>query len=407
MRTIQIVNVRWFNATAWYGLYLAKLLQNSGNETLVVTLPNTANWQKAKDFGFDPIFLPFNSKNPLTAPQAYSSLRRLVKQFKPDIINCHRGEGFVWCALLRQQLKNFALVRTRGDQRLPKSNLPNLFLHKHALDAVIATNSRMANHFKQKMGIAPHLVHTILGGVDSKRFCFNAEARAKVRAEFGFTESSYVIGLLGRYDDVKGQLDLIRATALLRAQLANLAHAPGPSAALLPSGASGSPASSASSASSGILAYPDIRLLFIGHPTPHFPQSRLEACAQQEGIAEFVHFTGQRDDVPACISALDAGVVASLWSEAIARAALEIMACGRPLISTTVGVMPDLLPAEAMYEPGDWQALAAKLAMLIKQEDFAQRLLLDTSTRMPGLTKQSFLNSTLQVYNTALANLNA
>ena len=395
MRTIQIVNVRWFNATAWYGLYLAKLLQDSGNETLVVTLPNTANWQKAQDFGFDPIFLPFNSKNPLAAPHAYSSLRRLVKQFKPDIINCHRGEGFVWCALLRQQLKNFALVRTRGDQRLPKNNLPNLFLHKYALDALIATNSRMANHFKQKMGIAPHLVHTILGGVDSKRFCFNSDARAKVRAEFGFTDSSYVIGLLGRYDDVKGQLDLIRATALLRAQLANLPRATESTAAPGLAGSSGS------------LTYPDIRLLFIGHPTPHFPQSRLEACAQQEGIAEFVHFTGQRDDVPACISALDAGVVASLWSEAIARAALEIMACGRPLISTTVGVMPDLLPAEAMYAPGDWQALAAKLAMLIKQEDFTQSLLLDTSTRMPGLTKQSFLNSTLQVYNTALANLNA
>ena len=376
MRTIQIVNVRWFNATAWYGLYLAKLLQDSGNETLVVTLPHTPNWQKAKDFGFDPIDLPFNSKNILKAPQAYYSLRRLVKQFKPNVINCHRGEGFIWCALLRQQLKNFALVRTRGDQRLPKNNLPNLVLHKHAVDAVIATNSRMANYFKQEMGVDPKLVHTILGGVDTKRFCFDPVGREKVRAEFGFTESSYVIGLLGRYDDVKGQLDLIRATALLRKQL---------------------PSS---------LGFPNVHLLFIGHPTPHFPQYRLEACAQQEGIGEFVHFTGQRSDVPACISALDAGVVASLWSEAIARAALEIMACGRPLLSTTVGVMPDLLPPEAMYEPGNWQALAAKLGTLIKQEEFKQILLTDIANRMPGLTTQNFLNFTLQVYNAALANLN-
>ena len=30
MRTIQIVNVRWFNATAWYGLWLAKLLSIDG-----------------------------------------------------------------------------------------------------------------------------------------------------------------------------------------------------------------------------------------------------------------------------------------------------------------------------------------------------------------------------------------
>lgn len=65
-------------------------------------------------------------------------------------------------------------------------------------------------------------MHTILGGVDTKRFCFDPVGREKVRAEFGFTESSYVIGLLGRYDDVKGQLDLIRATALLRKQLPQL-----------------------------------------------------------------------------------------------------------------------------------------------------------------------------------------
>ena len=25
MRSIQVVNVRWFNATAWYGMYLSRL----------------------------------------------------------------------------------------------------------------------------------------------------------------------------------------------------------------------------------------------------------------------------------------------------------------------------------------------------------------------------------------------
>ena len=71
--------------------------------------------------------------------------------------------------------------------------------------------------------------------------------------------------------------------------------------------------------------------------------------------------TGKVPDVTACLSALDVGVVASLWSETIARAALEIMACGRPLVSTSVGVMPDLLPASALVAPGDVDALAGVL----------------------------------------------
>ncbi|MBQ4132667.1 MAG: glycosyltransferase, partial [Desulfovibrionaceae bacterium] len=174
MRTIQIVNVRWFNATAWYGLWLAKLLQEAGHETMVLTLPDTDNWKKAEEFGFKPVFLPFNSKNPLAFPGLYLKLRRLVKDFRPDIINCHRGEGFIACALLREDLKNFGLVRTRGDQRLPKTNLPNLIMHRRMADAVIATNSRMSGFFLKEMGLPPNQVHTILGGVDTARFSFCA-----------------------------------------------------------------------------------------------------------------------------------------------------------------------------------------------------------------------------------------
>lgn len=375
MRTIQIINVRWFNATAWYGLYLGKLLQSNGHETLIITLPETANWDKAIEFGFQPKYLPLNSKNPLVYPQLYYQLRQLIKNFKPDVVNCHRGEGFILCAMLREDLKNFALVRTRGDQRLPKNNKINIWLHKQAADAVITTNSRMAAHFVNNMGIPQKQVHTILGGVDTEYFDFTETGRQKVRAQFGFDDSHYVIGLIGRYDEVKGHADLIKAVAALRKRCKNLINPP------------------------------DIRILFIGHPTPHFPEERLIEYAKNEGIAEFVHFTGRTDDMPAAISALDAGVISSLWSEAIARAALEIMACKIPLISTTVGVMPDLLPEYAMYEPGNVTMLTDRLLAMLQNETFVEDLLLHEKTRMNSLSAKTFLEDTINVYNQALLNL--
>lgn len=369
MRTIQIVNVRWFNATAWYGLWLSKLLREAGHETLVITLPHTDNWEKAIEFGFDPIFLPFNSKNPFNFPKLYYSLRKLVREFRPDIINCHRGEGFIACALLREDLKNFGLIRTRGDQRLPKTNLPNLIMHKHMADAVIATNSRMADFFLDRMGLPTEQVHTILGGVDTAKFRFDPTGRAKVRAEFGLKDTDFVIGLLGRYDEVKGHGDLLEAVA----RLYKFEH------------------------------MSDLKIMFIGHPCPHFSEDRLRACAAKAGIADIVRYTGRRTDIAACISALDAGVVASLWSEAIARAALEIMACSRPLISTTVGVMPDLLPGIAMYPPGNIEELARLLLTLHQNELFKRDLLLHQEQRLQQLTPEVFLNSTLTVYEQALA----
>ena len=50
-RTIQVVNVRWFNATAWYGVELARLLNAAGHESRVVALEGTDTFRKAQELG--------------------------------------------------------------------------------------------------------------------------------------------------------------------------------------------------------------------------------------------------------------------------------------------------------------------------------------------------------------------
>ena len=53
------------------------------------------------------------------------------------------------------------------------------------------------------MGLPGRKVWTILGGVDTKKFCFDAAGRERVRAEFGYFPSDRVIGIVGRFDDVR------------------------------------------------------------------------------------------------------------------------------------------------------------------------------------------------------------
>ncbi len=359
--------MRWFNATAWYGLWLARLLREAGHDCEVAALPGTDTWRKAEDWGFTPLDLNLNSGNPAHLAAAYAGLRRLAREYRPHIVNCHRGEGFFLWALLRRQLNSFALVRTRGDQRRPRHDFCNKWLHNKAADALISTNTPMARYFESRMATPPGHMTTILGGVDQNIFRFDPVGRQKVRREFGFADNETVVGLLGRLDTVKDQRGVIAACTLLRR--------------------AGRP----------------VRLMLLGEGTSNISRATVEAWLKDAGMAKFAVITGRRPDVASCISAMDIGVVASIGSETIARAALEIMACGRPLLSTTIGVMPDLLPAEALFVPKDSAAMAGKIASVMDDPGFARFLLDDAARRLPQLSGPAFVEQTLQVYARAMA----
>jgi len=368
MRVIQVVNVRWFNATAWYGLELARLGNAAGHPSLVLGLPGSDPLRQAEALSLPHAGLPFNTRTPLAWPGLFARMRDIVRDFQPDVVNCHRGEAFVFWAILRTLLpvaQRFALIRTRGDQRLPRANPVNTWLHTRMADAVITTNQRMTRYFAGTVGVPAAQLSTILGGVDTGRFAFAAQKREHMRAALGYAPDDVVIGLLGRFDRVKGQKECLEAVASLVRE--------------------GLP----------------VRLLLIGFATATSEEEVL-AWMHEAGLDEQrVRITGRVDDVPAYLAALDVGVIASLWSEAIARAALEIMACDRPLLSTDVGVMPDLLPPEALCPAGDVPALATLLRRAVLDPDWLERLRESNRQRMRLLDSGSFWGETLAVYNRA------
>lgn len=361
LRTVQVVNVRWFNATAWYGLELARLLNGAGCETRVLGLEGTESFAKAQSMGLEPQAIAASAGNPLTWPLLAPRLLRLFRTFRPHVVNAHRGEGFALLGALKGA-GGYALVRTRGDQRLPRNTAANRYLHGQVADAVIATNSRMARHFEQVMRLDPAHVHTILGGVDRARFAPDAAGREAVRARYGFTDEHVVLGLLGRFDLVKGQKETLAALARLQQQGCR-----------------------------------QVRLLLLGFPTDTSLEE-VQSWIAQYGLEGQASITGQVDNVAAHLSALDVGVVASLWSEAIARAALEIMACGVPLVSTDVGVMPDLLAPHALAPAGKAEAFAQLLEHAALDPAFRRALRHEQAQRMADLGSEHFLAKTLAVY---------
>jgi glycosyltransferase involved in cell wall biosynthesis len=73
-------------------------------------------------------------------------------------------------------------------------------------------------------------------------------------------------------------------------------------------------------------------------------KEKLEALAAQLGIADHVTFLGavSNTEVPRCMAAADVGLFPSL-AEATSIAALEFMAAGIPVVSSTVGGLPEVI----------------------------------------------------------------
>jgi glycosyltransferase involved in cell wall biosynthesis len=370
LRIIQVLNVRWFNATAWYGLFISRLLREQGHETLVLGLEGTDSFRKARAWGLEPLALPLNVSRPWEIARLFRELRALLRDFRPDVVNCHRGENFaIWCLL--RKLEHFALVRTRGDRREPRGGLFNRLLYSRGTDALIATNSEIADFFVDRFGLDPAAVFTVLGGVDRSVFYPDRGARERLRAAWGCGPADFVVGLLGRLDPVKGHEILINALGLLKKKLGENFG---------------------------------FRLICIGAPSDLLAQD-IERLCRKVDIQQRHIVTGWVENVREALGALDLGVLSSVYSEAIARAALEIIACDVPLLSSDIGVMPDVLP-EAMLTPlADAKALAGALERCRREPAFLEELRAAGREALRGLDGASFLRNTLVAYQYALTKL--
>ena len=343
MKFLHLINVRWYNATAWYAVNLSRLLSERGHNVVVAGLPGSPPVLKAKEYGLETFEAEFNSSNPFKFIKTINKVNKLLADFNPDYVNCHRGEFFWYFAFLKCfKKKRFKLIRVRGDIRPPSGDFFNRILHRKCVDKIIVSGGIIKNYFVKDLKISSEKIDVIYGGVDTDYFKTDIKAREKIRKEFGFAQDDFVVGIVGRFDYVKGHNVLIEAVSKLyyEKDLKN------------------------------------IKLFLIGFDTTVKSEEIFEQLKNFK-INDISRISGYREDINDCINAIDLGVVASLGSEAICRVAMEIMAAGIPVVSSDAGVLPEILPKENIYPKGNADKLAEKIInhskniILYSDSDFA------------------------------------
>lgn len=198
-------------------------------------------------------------------------------------------------------------------------------------DGVIANSEAGLRFHVDTLGYRPRRSAVVHNGFDTDRYRFDGAARKRLRQELDIDEAAFVIATIARDDPMKDYPNLLAALDSL----------------------------------DGFTA------LAIGKGT--------EVLAGARGLVAL----GERRDIPALLSAVDALVSPSAFGEGLSNVIGEAMACGRPIVATDVGDARQLIgDAGIVVPPRDPAALAEAVVRLRDDPDLREKMSVRARSRI-------------------------
>lgn len=315
--------------------------------------------ERVRRLGIEPAFIPME---PFFKPRlrpamlwrygrrlvsAAWAIARYVRRHRIRLIHTH-NEGAHFAGGLAGRLSGTRVVLHMHDVKgEPEEGLARSLYTLLALacaSRIILVSAALERTFLAHEPIRARLRRKISichNGIELHRFRLKAREAAIVE-ELGLDSCYPVVGIIGHLAPRKGQRDFILAAARV------------------------------------IQEFPQARFLIVGRPmfeaASRDYEAGLRALVKERGLESYVTFTGQRDDVPQILSALDI-VVSASYAEPFALSLLEAMAAGRAIVATAVDGTPEMLgQAGVLVPPGDPHALAEAIMGLARDRDALERL---------------------------------
>jgi glycosyltransferase involved in cell wall biosynthesis len=332
---LHIINVRWYNACAYYASALASAQRKIGHNVELAGDPGIPSVGIAEEHG-----VPFNEKPRFSSyfpPGLLANMLWLKKKIGSgiNVVVVHRGEAHVAAMLTKRILRaDFVLVRVRGDVRPPRNDIFNRILYGPATDAVVCSTEILRRKYLDIYKLNPERVVTIPAGIDIEYYGKTPGAE-ECKREYGIPDGKLVVTLLGRLSPIKGHELFIKAAGRV------------------------------------IREFTDTHFLIAGE---EFEVTEDDLGAMISEYCPGAGFTilGLVDDVRHITGMTDIAVIPSLGSEMIARVALEFMAAGKPIVASNINALAETIDHGAggfLVEPGDIAGLADAVINLLSDDD--------------------------------------
>ncbi len=219
-------------------------------------------------------------------------------------------------------------------------------LATHVLVDSQSQNQFLVDEGVFSLGHAQVLAEGSISGVDATRFVPDAVGRILIREKFGFSQSDVVILYLGRLAHDKGVRDLARAFAKI--------------------------------------TKPQVRLLMVGPDEDNMKSELMNLVGEYQDRVHFVGFTNEPERF---MAAADIFCLPS-YREGFGNVIIEAAAVGIPAIGSDIYGLSDAIDhnlSGLLFSPGDVDALAKQLNLLISDAELRTRL--GKQARERALTK--------------------
>jgi glycosyltransferase involved in cell wall biosynthesis len=264
--------------------------------------------------------------------------RPLVSRLRDgvDVVHAHMFGSNVWGTVLGR-LSGVPVVvaheHTWSFQGRPLRRFLDRELVSRWADVFVAVSGEDRRKMIEVEGVDPAKIRLIPNGIPSPA----NGAVGDVRAELGIEPGAPVLGVVCELRAQKALEVLFEAAAILQAE------------------------------------FPTLKV-FVAGDGPE--RARLEEASQRLSVEGAVLFLGIRRDVPAVLAAADIAVLSSDY-EGSPLSVMEYMAAAKPVVSTRVGGVPELIEEGVhglLVEPRDPEALAEAVARLLRDPALAKRL---------------------------------
>jgi glycosyltransferase involved in cell wall biosynthesis len=267
-------------------------------------------------------------------------LRAELRAARADVLHTHNAMAHYYAVAASLGLGIRSVISTRhgAGAKSAADRVEKLYkLAMRATDFGVAVSRAGRQRYVDTAVIPEAKARAIPNGIELGGFVARSDERARaLRIELGLPPDALTFGTVGRLNEVKRQVDLLRAT---RARL-----------------------------DAGDL----ICLILVGDGPM---RAELEQERERLGLADHVRLLGVRTDVPALLSAMDVFVLCSR-SEGYSLALVEAAAAALPIIATDVGGNAEIVADGVnglIVPPADAAALQGAMARLQADTPWRQR----------------------------------